>query len=279
MGLKFAKIQGTGNDFIIINNLAGRFNSFCRELPKELVVRALCSRRTGVGADGLILIEDSERANFSWRFFNADGSLAEMCGNGIRCVARFAFEEGIAPSRMKIETIAGIVEAEVLGRDVKVKLTPPSDVKLDLEVEGLRVHYINTGVPHAVVFVDRVDLVNVEELGRKLRFSELFAPSGANVNFVEVRMDRILVRTYERGVESETLACGTGAVASALVSAMLYPFSSPVEVEVRSGERLKVYFEPSLKEVFLEGPTLWVYDGELREEIVNDTAKKELRVP
>ncbi|WP_457677685.1 diaminopimelate epimerase [Thermovibrio sp.] len=279
MALKFAKIQGTGNDFIIINNLAGEFDNFCHDLDRSAIVRALCSRRTGIGADGLILIEDSEVANFKWRFFNADGSYAGMCGNGMRCVARFAYEEGLAPSRMEVETGAGVIEAEVKGRDVKVKLTPPSDFQLNLKAEGLTVHYVNTGVPHAVVLVDRVNLVNVPEIGRKLRFSEVFAPQGANVNFVEIRLDRIVVRTYERGVEDETLACGTGSVASALVAARLFNLPSPVEVEVRSGERLKVYFDEEMSEVFLEGPTLWVYDGLLREEILYDAVGKVDRVP
>ncbi len=278
MGLKFAKIQGTGNDFIIINNLSGAFNEFINGVKEEAAVRVLCSRRTGVGADGLILIEGSEVADFKWRFFNSDGSRAEMCGNGMRCVARYAFEEGLAPSRMAVETDVGIVEAEVKGRNVKVKLTSPTDFKLGLEVNGLTVHFVNTGVPHAVVFVDRVDQVDVNKVGRELRFSPLFAPSGANVNFVEVRMDRIIVRTYERGVESETLACGTGAVASALISAKVFSLPSPVEVEVRSGERLKVYFDPQMREVYLEGPTLWVYDGELRKEILNDAVKESDRV-
>ncbi len=279
MGLKFAKIQGTGNDFIIINNLAGAFNDFFPGVKEEVAVRVLCSRRTGVGADGLILIEESSVANFKWRFFNADGSSAKMCGNGMRCVARFAFEVGLAPAKMKVETGAGIVEAEVLGRDVRVKLTPPKDFNLGLEAEGLTVHFVDTGVPHAVVFVDRIDLVDVERVGRELRYSPLFAPAGANVNFVEVRLDRIIVRTYERGVEAETLACGTGAVASALVAAKIFSLPSPVEVEVRSGERLKVHFDPQMEEVYLEGPTLWVYDGELREEIVYDAIGKADKFP
>jgi len=277
--LKFSKLQGTGNDFVIINNLGGQFNHFCARVREEELVRAICSRRTGVGADGLILIEDSQVANFRWRFFNADGSPAEMCGNGMRCVARYAFEEGLAPEKMTVETDAGIVEAEVLGRSVKVKLTPPGDFNFNLKAEGLTLHFVNTGVPHAVVFVDALELVDVNGVGRKVRFSPLLAPAGANVNFVEVRLDRISVRTYERGVEAETLACGTGAVASALIAAKLFGLSSPVEVEVRSGERLKVYFDEDMKEVYLEGPTLWVYDGYLREELINDAAAKAYRVP
>jgi len=279
MALKFSKLQGTGNDFVIINNFNGEFDKFCSGLKGEDAVRAICSRRTGVGADGLILVESSRSADFKWRFYNADGSLAEMCGNGMRCVARYAYEEGLAPRKMKVETDAGVIEAEVLGRNVKVKLTPPKDLKLNLRAEGLTVHFINTGVPHVVVLADNLDLVNVEDVGRRLRFSPLFAPAGTNVNFAQVRLDRVLVRTYERGVEAETLACGTGAVASALIAAKLFNLSPPIEVEVKSGERLKVYFDKKMENVELEGPTLWVYDGYLREELLNDATSKAYRVP
>ncbi len=274
MPLKFAKLEGTGNDFIVINNLSGEFDKFCSGLSQSQVVKLLCSRRKGIGADGLILIEDSEIANFKWKFFNADGSQAEMCGNGMRCVARFAFEEGIAPESMKVETLAGIVKAEVKGSSVKVMLTPPKDFHFNLSVEGLKAHFVNTGVPHTVIFVDFVDMVNVEELGKRIRNSPLFLPQGTNVNFVEVKLNKIIVRTYERGVEGETLACGTGAVASALIAAKVFKLRPPIEVEVRSGERLKVYFNDEMDEVFLEGPTTWVYSGELKEEVLKNELRK-----
>ncbi|ADU97229.1 diaminopimelate epimerase [Thermovibrio ammonificans] len=268
MKLKFAKLQGTGNDFVIINNLAGEFDRFRGTLPVKEAVKRICSRRTGVGADGLILVEDSTVADLSWRFYNADGSTAEMCGNGMRCFARFVYEEGLAPNEMRVETLAGVVEAFVYGPIVKVGLTKPRELALNLKVDGLTVHFINTGVPHAVIFVERADAVNVKEIGRKVRFHPLFAPAGTNVNFVEVRLDRIVVRTYERGVEDETLACGTGSVASALIAAKVFKLSSPVEVEVRSGERLKVHFDPKLSRVYLEGGTKWIYDGLLRREVL-----------
>jgi diaminopimelate epimerase len=267
--LPFSKLQGTGNDFVIIDNRKNIFEAFCKGIPEREAIKKICSRRTGVGADGLILIENSQVADFRWRFFNSDGSVAEMCGNGARCVARFTKEKGIALSRMKFETLAGIIEAEVNGRNVKVKLPKPKDLKLNIKVCGLTGHYINTGVPHFIVFVDRVDLVNVKELGRKIRNDELFKPNGTNVNFAEVRLDRILVRTYERGVEDETLACGTGSVASALIAAKVFSLPSPVTVETRSGELLKVYFDENLEEIFLEGETVYVYEGELRRELLD----------
>ena len=266
--MEFSKLEGTGNDFIIVDNRDGKFEKFVGKHPVSFAVRKICNRKRGIGADGLILIEDSDRATVKWRFYNSDGSTAEMCGNGARCAARFAYERGIAPKNLTIETGAGVISAEVKGRSVKVKLTPPRDFLFDLKVEGLNLHFVNTGVPHAVVFVDRVDAVDVEGVGRKVRFSEFFSPAGVNVNFAEVRADRVVVRTYERGVEGETLACGTGSVASALVAARLFSIPSPVEVEVRSGERLRVYFDAEMKEVYLEGETTWIADGNLREEFI-----------
>ncbi len=273
MELDFAKLEGTGNDFILIDNRNGAFEAFSQGLEKRELVRRVCDRKRGVGADGLILIEESTNpeVHFKWQFFNSDGSTAEMCGNGARCAARFAFEKGIAPEKMLFETGAGVIEASVEGRAVKVRLTPPKDLKEDLTVEGIKGHYINTGVPHFIVFVDRVDAVDVESVGRKIRYSELFSPAGTNVNFAEVRVDgEIRVRTYERGVEGETLACGTGAVASAIVSHVRFGLNSPVKVRVRSGEFLEVYFDRDLKGVFLKGKVNYVFDGKLRGEIVSE---------
>lgn len=266
--MKFSKLQGTGNDFILIDNRKKTFERFIGSKPVREAVGKICQRKRGIGADGLILIEGSKVADFKWQFFNSDGSTAAMCGNGSRCAARFAFENGIAKERMKFETLAGVVEAKVKRRDVKVKLTKPYDLRLNLTVEGIKGHFINTGVPHFVAFVDRLEDVNVKDVGRRIRFSELFKPIGTNVNFVEVKLDKIFVRTYERGVEDETLACGTGSVASALISAKVFNVKSPIEVVVRSGERLKVYFDEEMENVYLEGPTTWVYDGVLRRELL-----------
>ena len=266
--LKFSKLQGTGNDFIIIDNRNGEFYEFTKPLSVEIAVKVLCSRKTGIGADGLILVEKSEKADFKWRFFNSDGSEAEMCGNGARCVSRFVVEKGLFPTKHTFETKAGIIESQVKGKEVKVKLPKPTDWQLSIKVEGLTVHYVNTGVPHAVIFTDRIENINVEEIGRKIRFSKAFSPSGTNVNFAKVSLNKVTVRTYERGVEGETLACGTGATASALLAAQLFNLRSPVEVEVRSGERLKIYFDEDFTEVYLEGYTTYVYDGTLKREVL-----------
>ncbi len=267
----FVKMQASGNDFILIKNFDGRIPP--SEGPE--LARRLCRRRVSVGADGLILIEPPKnpRNAFSWRFFNADGSEAEMCGNGGRCAARFAVEEGISGPRLTFETLAGEIRAEVYGQRVKVELTPPRDLRLDLALslsgESLRVHFVNTGVPHAVVLVEDLEGVAVEELGRKIRFHESFAPAGANVNFVKVLPGGGLsVRTYERGVEGETLACGTGASAAAYVAVKLGLVSPPVSVRTRGGEVLRVYLEE--ERIFLEGETRRIYRAFLHPEALSD---------
>jgi diaminopimelate epimerase len=268
--IPFSKMTGCGNDFIIIDNRrkildADRLGDF---------VRKVCAPKLSVGADGLVLVEPSTKVNFQWRFFNSDGSVAEMCGNAARCVARFAVLKGIAPSPMAFETLAGIIEAEVAGRQIKVLMVPPTGLKLEIDVsvdgESHPVHFINTGVPHAVKFVEQAALVSVKELGKKIRFHPRFHPAGTNANFVQV-MDRkhIKVRTYERGVEDETLACGTGAVASALIAARKKFVDSPVEVQTSGGEILKIYFRhkgDGFDRVFLEGDARVVYEGELWDE-------------
>jgi len=271
--LPFTKMSGTGNDFIIIDNRAGL-------VPPEAgpaLARRACRRMFSVGADGLILIEDCDGADFRWRFYNADGSEAEMCGNGARCAARFAHHNGIAGQVMRFETISGMIEAEAAGAAVKVRLTPPRDLRLDLRVRvdgrELAVHGVNTGVPHAVVFVDDIDRCPVREWGRLIRHHDLFAPAGTNVNFVGVAGEGIKVRTYERGVEDETLACGTGAVASALLAAARRGAASPVRVTTTGGDVLVIHLEKEegeavARRVFLEGPAHFIYEGMMHAEAV-----------
>lgn len=263
-------MSGCGNDFIIIDN---RQKLLDADHLGDLV-RKVCAPKVSVGADGLVLVEPSKQVNFRWRFFNSDGSEAEMCGNAGRCVARFALLKGIAPSKLSFETLAGIIEAEVSGRQVKVQMVKPFGLELDLELkidaQIHRLHYINTGVPHAVEMVEDASTVAVKELGRKIRFHSRFQPAGTNANFVQL-IDRthLKVRTYERGVEDETLACGTGAVASALIAARKGSVGSPVEVQTTGGEVLRVYFQSKgdgFDRVYLEGDTRVVYEGDLWEE-------------
>ncbi len=273
--MNFFKMSGSGNDFILVDNRGGALAEI-KDIPA--FVQAVCRRKVSVGADGVILVESSERADFRWRFFNADGSEVEMCGNGGRCVARFAFLQGIAGERMSFETAAGIIDAEVRGDVVKLRLTEPSALQADraipIQDEMLTVDSLNTGVPHVVAFVTDLDAFDVFRYGRALRYSEAFAPAGTNANFVTVTGPHSLsVRTYERGVEDETLACGTGSVASALAAAARGEVTSPVEVTVRSGEILKIHFDKidgAFRNVYLEGRVRVVYEGRLWEEAWQD---------
>jgi diaminopimelate epimerase len=268
--IEFYKMSGSGNDFIIIDNRdlslnVGDFPTF---------VRKVCARKISVGADGLFLIEPSNTVDFKWQFFNSDGSMAEMCGNGSRCVARYAYLKGIAGKKMSFETLAGIISAEVNDDVVKVRLTDPSPVqsvgKLIFDDCQFVLDSVDTGVPHAVTFVDNLETCTVFEWGRKIRRHEYFQPRGANANFAMV-IDRhkIRVRTYERGVEDETLACGTGDVASVLAAASRGLVDSPVDVLVQSGETLRIYFTKKgdlFDEIYLEGKVKIIYHGFLFEE-------------
>ncbi|GAB6908028.1 Diaminopimelate epimerase [Desulfosarcina cetonica] len=269
--LPFFKMSGSGNDFIIIDNR----EAIVPETRLDELIVGACRRKLSVGADGLILIEDSPRVDFKWRFFNADGSVAEMCGNGARCAARFALIHGIAGRQMAFDTLAGTIEADVGARSVKLRMTDPVDLKdgISLDLEGTPVMLagsINTGVPHVVMLVDDVDTVDVVSIGRRIRRHAYFAPAGTNVNFVALAPGgRIFIRTYERGVEDETLACGTGNVAAALLLAHTQGMTSPVTLTTRSGSDLTIYFEwqgDRFAEVYLEGDARVIYRGELWEE-------------
>jgi diaminopimelate epimerase len=271
--IAFEKMSGTGNDFVIIDN---RTAGIPRAEQPDFA-RRICRRMFSVGADGLIFIEESTKADFGWNFYNADGSVAEMCGNGSRCAARFAYRHKIvAGKKMTIETLAGIVEAEIGADDdvVRVKMTQPFDFRLDISLElgeeERAVAYVNTGVPHAVIFVQEDD-VPVKTWGRKVRFHELFEPKGANANFVKLLPGgKLKVRTYERGVEGETMACGTGAVAAALLASILKGIDSPVEVVTSGGDVLTIIFDlhdgPVAENIFLQGPTRLICTGNLTAE-------------
>ena len=268
--IDFVKMNGSGNDFILIDNRDGALD------VGNVVefVKTVCERKVSVGADGLILIEGSDRVDFAWRFFNADGSEVEMCGNGGRCAARFASLFGIAGETMSFETRAGIIDAEVRGDVVKLRLTDPVNLVVDDRIrinnEMLFVHSINTGVPHVVHFVRNPDEFDVFGTGRTIRYHEHYQPAGTNANFAAVLDGHTLrVRTYERGVEDETLACGTGSVASALIAARKGYVEAPVDVLVQSGETLRIHFtatEGGFEKVYLEGKTKVVYQGKLWDE-------------
>jgi diaminopimelate epimerase len=265
--LSFTKMVGTGNDFIVIDNRTGVVGKDPVSAAKQL-----CDRKFGIGADGLLLLEKSTKAEIRMRIFNPDGSEASMCGNGIRCIARFAVDNNITGPQFQIETLAGLIGAEVRGDIVKAKMLDPKDLKLKLQVPMAKgkqeLHFVDTGVPHTVVILDALKEVDVKETGRFIRNHKMFAPKGTNVNFISFRPgNSIEVRTYERGVEDETLSCGTGTTASALIAASLKSLKSPVQVLTQSGETLKVYFtkqDGGFEEVYLEGPVKTVFEGRVQ---------------
>lgn len=256
--IKFTKMVATGNDFIVIedNDLKINLSSFAKKI---------CDRKFGIGADGMLLIGKSKKANVRMRIFNADGSEAEMCGNGARAAALYAGKKKVA-----LETKAGIIQAEVSDNDVKIRLTEPKEtiigIPLKINNRTINVNFINTGVPHAVIFSEGLEEMDIIPMGRGVRHHKKFAPRGTNVNFVEVLgRDLIKVRTYERGVEDETLACGTGSTASALIFALASGISDRVRVKTQSGETLNIYFKKSgnsFSDVWLEGKAKIVYIGE-----------------
>lgn len=273
--IPFMKLSGSGNDFILIDNR----RRVVEPRKASALAAKVCTHRLSVGGDGLILIERSRRADFRWRLFNADGSEAGFSGNGARCAARFAYLKRIAPKRMRFETPAGLVEAELVpgthqsSTAVKVRFPEPTGLRLHLPVpldrpggaQALEAHFLDTGVPHCVYFVEDPDRVDVIGLGRPTRQHPMFQPAGTNVNFIKV-LDphRIRIRTYERGVEDETLACGTGAIASALIASRVAKVESPVTLVPQSGLELAVHFRSrgdSFTDVYLEGDARAVYEG------------------
>jgi diaminopimelate epimerase len=258
-------MSGTGNDFVLLDN---RNNSLNRDLRG--LVEALCHRRNGVGADGVLLIESSGRADFRMRYLNADGGEVSFCGNGGRCIAWFARSIGAAGETMTFEAGDGLHRAEVKGSRVKLSMRDPRDIRLnfilDLGGKGYAASFADTGVPHVVVPVMDLEDFPVSETGRKIRYHGDFQPAGANANFIELADSHHLnIRTYERGVEDETLACGTGATAASVISALQGRAQSPVECHTRGGEVLTVHFRKDgerVTDVFLEGEVRLVFKGE-----------------
>ena len=266
--IPFYKMSGAGNDFIIIDNR----QQTVADTNLTSFISSVCRRRMSAGADGLILIESSEIYDFRWRFFNSDGSKAEMCGNGARCAARFAHMNGIAGTTLSFETEAGVIQAQINQDRVKVKMPDSSDLKLGYSLElsdrSLEISSINTGVPHVVVMVEQIDNIDVVALGKEIRFHPGFAPAGTNANFVyRSKSNEIMLRTYERGVEDETLACGTGAIASAIVSACQLNMNSPIDVQTRSGVYLTIHFSKTdgqFDDIYMEGDARVIYTGVLQ---------------
>jgi len=273
--IEFFKMNGSGNDFIVIDNREKIVENI--GFKTEEFVKRICKRGLSIGADGVILIENTDESgcDFAWRFYNSDGSQASMCGNGSRCAVRFAYLKGIInDTKTVFLTGAGKIYGEIVGiNTVKVQLTKPTDYKT-INLDNQTMYFINTGVPHLVIFVDDLESVDVAGLGAKYRYHEVFAPAGTNVNFVNILDNNtIAIRTYERGVEAETLACGTGATASGLISGLIKNIQTPVEVQTRSGKILKVYFQiknaqssEPIDIVFLEGDSMLSFVGTMIDE-------------
>jgi diaminopimelate epimerase len=262
--LRFTKMNGAGNDFILLDNRAGDIH-----LNRSQMAR-LCDRHRGIGADGILLVEKaSNDADFRMRYFNADGGEAEMCGNGARCFARFTNKIARAQDKISFETPAGVIAAELVADLVTLQMTEPTDLRLNIKLpvanENKTVHFINSGVPHVVIPVPQIDDIDVRREGSAIRRHKMFSPKGANVNFIEKRgSNKIAVRTYERGVEDETLACGTGVVASALIFAVIEQVNGPIRIIARGGDELQVGFESTgnqFRNVTLTGPAEFVFEG------------------
>ncbi|MDG1357786.1 MAG: diaminopimelate epimerase [Akkermansiaceae bacterium] len=266
MKLSFHKMNGAGNDFVVIDN-----RSLDTNLNRQQIAQ-LCDRQRGVGADGLLAVEPAEAgADFKFRYYNADGGEAEMCGNGARCFGKYtAMLTGENTKHVTFETIAGTLSADIIGDNVRIAMSDPFDLALnaDLQVDDLDsdIHIINTGVPHTVVFTEDLKKFDVLGLGAAIRYHDYFAPKGTNANFTTILSDQhIAIRTYERGVEGETLACGTGMTACALIHHLLNGAASPISVDVEGGETLEIGFIPgsnqSFTSVTLTGPADFVFQG------------------
>ncbi|MDF1655993.1 MAG: diaminopimelate epimerase [Verrucomicrobiales bacterium] len=266
--LTFSKMNGAGNDFVVVDNRDQSISLTREEIEK------VCQRQRGIGADGFLAVEPAENgADYRMRYYNADGGEAEMCGNGARCFARYVNKlEGDSLATTTFETIAGTIKAEFFGDNVRIQLSEPFDLSLsnslDVAGEPLDVSSVNTGVPHAVVFVDDLESIPIRELGSSIRHHPHFAPAGTNVNFVTVlATGHIAIRTYERGVEDETLACGTGMVACAIIHHELTGEIGPIKVDVAGGDTLEVAFEKdadgTYQNVTLLGPADFTFDGTL----------------
>jgi diaminopimelate epimerase len=267
--MRFWKYQGAGNDFVLLDCI--------KELPPSdlsCLAKQLCDRRCGIGADGVLLLLPSDRADFRMRIFNADGSEPSMCGNGIRCLAQYVFSRYSELSEITIETSHASLRCRKHGDQIAVNLGAPSILHWQLQLEGAELFVVHTGVPHAVMFVDNLDEVEVEKLGRQIRFHPYFFPEGANVNFASVAPSgQISVRTYERGVEGETLACGTGAAATAFVALKKHNLQGPISVHTRTSFIPGAIYKPHMHfqfcnanscEIEMIGTASEVFEGKIK---------------
>ncbi len=268
----FTKIEGAGNDFVLIDNRDSRYNFSYSDFAK-----IVCDRHRGVGADGLLVIKKSDTSDFKMRYLNADGSEGGMCGNGGRCIAKYMLAAS-GKQTTQFEALDYIYSAEIVDDQIRLQMKNPTDFRKDLIIKydnyEFKIDYVNTGAPHAALFIEDMpqvfnnfDEIEVYKIGRYIRHHELFSPAGTNVNFIRtIRRGEVQIRTYERGVENETLSCGTGSIASAILAAMRYNWDSPIKVLTRSKDTLVINFintDNKITNVSIEGPANQVFTGTL----------------
>lgn len=279
----FTKIEGAGNDFVLIDNRHDRYNFAYSDFAK-----IVCDRHRGVGADGLLVIENSTRGDFKMRYLNADGSEGGMCGNGGRCIAKYILVES-GKQTTQFEALNYIYSAEIVEKNIRLLMNNPTDFRLGLKIKfennKIKMDYVHTGAPHAALFIEDMpqvlthfEEIDVDKIGRYIRYHELFSPAGTNVNFIRtLKRGEVQIRTYERGVEVETLSCGTGSIASAILAAIRYTWNSPIKVLTRSNVTLIINFintDNNITNVSIEGPANLVFTGSLNysieEKIINE---------
>ncbi len=265
--VKFTKLHGTGNDFVLLDGREHRIG----HADAVLMAKEICPRRTGIGADGLLLLESDPDTDFRMKHYNPDGTRSSFCGNGARCMVLYAAEKGLFNDACTIHADDGVHSATIAGEQIRLAMAAPGDTNLNqsLTIDGadILVHSINTGTQHTVTFTRGLDDFPIASRGREIRFHRHFQPDGTNVNFVEqTGPTHVSVRTYERGVEAETLSCGTGVVAAAVISAKKGLTTPPVSIATRGGD-LVVDFNlsgASAREVYLTGPARFVFTGEFQ---------------
>lgn len=268
--IPFSKLSASANDFIVLDNRSGMFSPIAGELA-----RRLCARRYSIGADGMILIENSNKAWIRVRFFNPDGQEFSTCGNGGRCAARFALLSVITGRKMTIETNVGVIDAEVIGYTVKLRFIAPSKIQLNHEIrfkdKPLLGHFVRLGDPHFVLYAKNLNEQNIVPFARQIRYHEAFSPEGVNVHFIEpLSRQSMRIRSYERGVEDETFACGSGCVAAALSTFTSGQTDPPIMFEPHSGIPLVVHLQGDHKQdIYLEGDARLVYRGDFTKEALS----------